>query len=350
MLKNLLPIALLSFWCCCTPARISKPFVSEPANDAPRPVSSIYHVTADAKPESLLVHAEVDIDFQNLSSDTLRTLALVQSLNTGTERPAKVQFSRIDNLLLDGASVSVAATYSDSPIIRLVLPSPLKRGERAALSFSLVAKVAPAGRSIYGASECTRFADWLPRVTGWSTPPTRQFSMQAGPADFDVSLTVDSGLFVVASGELLNDKELLGMVPNVDTIMADVINKPYAADGYVFSRLPSKNGKDTYVWRDRFNRGFDFLVLNGYLLDRGRKGDFAVESYYPQELAAVWKHQLVAKDLDYLRSAPLPIGALPDRPLRLVIAGERSSRFSSAIQLLSTELKKPKFLPPQEAR
>lgn len=345
MLKYLVPIALLLILCCCGPTRISKPSVSDRLNDAPRPVSSVYHVTADVKPESLLVHAEVDIDFQNLSSDTLRTLALVQPLNIGTKRPAKEQYSRIDSLLLDGAPVSVAATFSDSPMIRLVLPSTLKRGERAALSFSLAAKVTTAGRSIYGASECTRFTDWLPRVTGWGTPPTDLLSMQAELADFDVSLTVDSGLFVVAPGELLNDKELLGMIPNVDTIMADVINKPYAADGYVFSRLPSKNGRDTYVWRKRFSRSFNFLALKGYLLDRGRGGNLAVESYYPEELAAVWQYKLVAKGSDYLKSAPLPTGDFSAGPLRLVVAGKRSQWFSSNVQLLSSKMKKPKLVP-----
>ncbi len=346
MIKYLISFTLILFCNGCAPTRIPQMSAADRANEAPQPVSSIYHIVADIIPESLLVRARVEIDFQNLTADTLHRLTLIQPINVRDKHHTGERGSHIDSMCLNGAPVPVAEV-ADSALIPFSLPSPLKQGERVAVSFSVTARISADSRWWLGRSECVRFVNWLPHITGWGKASGNRPKREAEPADYGIEMTIDSGLLVVASGELLNDKELLGMVPSADSVFVDVIHNPYSADGYVFSRLPARNGKDTYVWRARFIRGFDFLVLGDYLLDRGRKGDLVVESYYPRERALVHQDRVVADGLQSYSQTSAVTGFAPNRPLRLVVAGTRTIWFSSNVQLLSAKGKRPKFLPLQ---
>lgn len=342
-----MPIAAALIACSCGTPRNATIALAESDSSAPQPVFTNYHVTAVARPESLLVRADVDIDFQNISSDTLRAVWIVQPLNNRHDNRAAGQSSHIDSVLIDEAPVSSLLITGNDSLIRIPLPASLNQGERVAVSLKVTARMAESSRSLSDESACVCFSDWLPKVVARPKGPGESGEWLAEPADYDVDITVDSGLLVVAPGDLLNDKQLFGMVPNADSIFIDVLHKPYASDGYTFSRLPSDNGEDTYVWRLRYAQSFDFLVLRNYLLDRARKGRLLIESYYPRAQAEIWQRRVAAKGLKYFKASFSPTSAEQARPLKLVVAGNRSGWFTRDIQLVAAGSKKLKLISPK---
>ena len=281
------------------------------------------------------MRAEIEIDVQNIYNDSFSSLVLSPWPREEKKGIIKGQSCEIERLALNGTLVQSARYGSDRSVVVVPLPSTLRPQERVAVSMSVVARTAAGNRWTHKSAEAIQFTDWLPRVVlGAGQPVTKRMTFPDHPADFEVSLTIDSGWFVVAPGELLNDKSLIGMMPNFDTVMVDVMHDPYIADGYAFSRLPSVQGRDTYVLRRRYNRGYDFLVLRGYLLDRGRRGDETVNAYYPQELASKWKYRLVDMGFGLNRSDQTGGLSASNESTKVVAVGKKSKWYSSGIRLI----------------
>jgi hypothetical protein len=334
MVKLLTPIMLVLL-CSCGSNRKLQPPIERKSAEAPRPVTSVYRITATVIPESLLVRAQVEIDVQNVSADTVTSLTIIQPLAVAGKNKSGGRSSRVERLALNGSEIQLDSVSFSSSNIPIPLATPLRHSERAALSLSMVARIDDAGRPTYKYAECLQYSGWLPFVVLGELKPGHAELPAPDPADFEVSLTIDSGWFVVAPGELLNTKALFGVLPNFDTVMVDVIHAPYIADGYTFSRLPSERGRDTYVLRKRYNRGYDFLILKGYLLDRARSGDYSIDAYYPDELRSRWQYRLIDIGVVNLKNRVF-VGRLnSSESLKLVFGGKRSPWLAPDILLLT---------------
>jgi len=334
MLRSLNLIAALLF-CSCITAENHVHAGAERADSAPKTVASVYHISARVIPESLLIRADIDIDVQNIYRDSFNLLWLA-SAPEKTRRETG-QYCKINRLEVNGAPVRSAGFSADSSTALVRLASPLGPGERVAVSQSIVAKMTEADRWAYSDAEGIQFKSWLPRVVLGSGQPDKKLTFVDEPSDFEVSISIDSDWFVVAPGELLNDKALLGAMPNSDTILTDVIHHPYAADGYAFSRLPSENGRDTYEYRKRYNRGYDLLVLNGYLLDRANRGERKIEAYYPVELGKKWQGRLLQQSISKSNFARYSKALQHRDPLKLVVVGKKSTQYGSGVWLIKAK-------------
>lgn len=331
-MSKLVPSILLLIFCSCSSAKRDQSQAERPLSDTPKRVASVYRISAFVIPESLLVRAEIEIDVQNIYSDSFDLFWFAAAPEN--RRREGGQSCRINQLEVNGAPVKSDGFSEDSSTALVKLPLPLAPGQRVAVSFSLDAKMTDNDRWDYSNATGILFRNWLPRVILGSDQVRRPISFVDLPSDFEISVSIDSGWFVVAPGELLNDKSLLGMMPSFDTVMVDVMHNPYVADGYVFSRLPSEQGRDTYVMRRRYNRGYDFLVLRGYILDRGRRGDETVNAYYPQELASKWKYRLIDIGFGLNRSDQTQGLGASSESTKIVAVGKKSKWYSSGIRLI----------------
>lgn len=328
---KLLPI-LAALFISCSHSAPSKTTAERRLDSAPKPVASVYRINATVIPESLLVRAEIEIDVQNIYRDSINLLWLA----TAPEKTRREtgQHCKMLTLEMNGQSVQPEAFSGDSSTALIKLPATLKPGERVAISQTIVSTMIASDQWSSLTAQGLLVRNWLPRVVPGFAQADKKMSFTDEPSDFEISITIDSGWFVVAPGELLNDKALLGAMPNNDTILTDVIHRPYQADGFTFSRLPSENGYDTYIYRKRYSRGYDFLVLKGYRLDRANRGDRKIEAYYPAELAKKWQGRLVKQSLSKSNFARYGQDLQPRDPLKLVVIGKKSFRYSSGVWLI----------------
>jgi len=164
------------------------------------------------------------------------------------------------------------------------------------------------------------------------------------PADYFVTLIVDSGYLVVAPGELLNDKELLGALPANDTIMPDIMNHPMREGGYTYGRLPATKGRDSYVWLSRSRRDFSLCILHDYLVDRARTGEHSIDVFYPPSQVNLWQKHVAERTQAFIRICDTVIGPDVQTSVRIVADPSRDDSSPDGIIHIPTEIRDRKLL------
>ncbi len=274
-----------------------------------------YTLRASILPESLLVVAEMELQFRNTGNRNLAEICLLLP-------PPKRARCRIDSVLYRGAPLPDSLTNMNHSTIRISLPGDLPPGETGIL--------------------LTSFRSWL--VTSLSTPLTgqplefhrwfplmcvyRQDQWFRGcrtncgdwQADFNVALEIDSMYSIAHGGELLNEKEHYGLLPRPagDTVLVD-ISARHSRDfeGRPFEPQFPDRRKQYYLRAQRLT-GFPFLVSAGFTRDRVYHGDLLIEVCYTARTKDTWRGLVARAAADLIGRYEDWLGDFPHGYLTIV--------------------------------
>lgn len=265
-------------------AAASPAFAQHPTDKGPFTQSLIrpqvsYVTHARLKLDSALVRATMEFDYRIQSQSRELRLQF-----PGGGRQGKAVGS-IDSLLLNGVP---APGIRNDTSRDLSVPLPSDLGSQSTvhvlLSYTCPAQVRQSrktGLTIY----C--LDNWYPRIP---VEAARAVSFRdrglfalalAEPAEYAVSLTVDSGWIAAANGELLNEKEVLGVLPrDRDTIAVDALHHLEREGGILLGSTPEQSSVRTWEWQSEHASNFSIVVAKGWALDRIVSDNTVVDLFY----------------------------------------------------------------------
>jgi hypothetical protein len=244
--------AVILFFFCLVPAvRGQHRHDKEPSDRIGVRPPVTYAIHALLKPESLLVRAEMEIDYRNTAGSTLADLPLIFS-TAGTNSHI---VGTIDSVLVNGEPIP--NLRHDTAVTSSVrLPSPLRPGESTHLLLSFTGavstmRVSGSGEPVYCLS------DWYPRIAGVTS------------ARCAVALTVDSSFLAAGTGELVNEKEVFGVLPRYrDTILVDPPGHVERLGGLTLGRSAAEGGRRVWIWRSEQSPLFSAAASRDWTFDR----------------------------------------------------------------------------------
>jgi Peptidase family M1 domain len=247
-----------------------------------------YVVQAELEPATATVHGHARMTFDNRSPQVLQDLVVY--LRQNLHRPDAIRNTAvaitggmtIEHLTVDGSDLAKNAYHAAGTTLDVHLPHRVEHGESVTLAMDFAFVVPPAGGAPRMGQEDHHvfyLGYWYPQfavyddVGGWVAEPylgTSEFYMDY--ADYDVSLTAPVNWLVRATGELVNEKEVLTDAERVALAKAAtaeaVVHVLTAADvqqGKV--TRAAESGKLTWHFQARNVRDFAVSASDRYVWD-----------------------------------------------------------------------------------
>lgn len=286
-----------------------------------------YNIAAKLDADKKEISASVEIDYTNNSFDNLGFLWLQMDQNLfkkdsrgnavvpvsgsrngahGEDFDGGYKISSIEILSENGKSVKVTPTYTVSDTrMQVDLPQKLKaKGGVIKLKINYSFTAPDYGSDRMGVNETKNgkvftIAQWFPRmcvyddIMGWNTLPylgAGEFYLEYG--NITAELTVPSNHYVVASGELLNSKEMYTSAQNKLWDQARNSDKTVTIRSAEEVNAAPKNASGTKTWKFKIENARDFAWASSpaFILDAAKinlpdgKKSLAI-SAYPVESA-----------------------------------------------------------------
>jgi len=288
-----------------------------------------YDIDARLDPENGLLSGSETIRFHNRSPRTLPVLQLYLHQNIhqeGVARNRAVEVTggvRLERVQSDGMDLLPATNYRDAGYLEMGgnllvrLPEPLEPGAVAELEvdWSFYVPQNGAGRMGHTNREMYFLAYWFPKVAvlddlrGWDAEPYQGAEFYEGYGDYRVRLTVPNGWTLMATGDLMNPREVLSprtvarmeAAATADTIV-EIATREDLETGTVTQH--SESGALTYRFEAENVRDFTWTTSNRQLwkgtsaLVPDRDGDgeddrVAIHSFYREYRAPLWDRQVL---------------------------------------------------------
>lgn len=325
-----------------------------------------YLLQAELLPQEGLIRGWMDINWTNLSSDTIRSICLDFGFSPYDDT-TRFDFYSVDyangikNRLTDGRenycwldSVLYQAARLDQParmrgrsLLELPLPVPIYPGQAGPLSISFETRFKPIADSSASNSLWLPIPQWFPQVAHyvdgeWQSTADLEATDDRPMASFAISLSVDSSFHITGSGELMNEKEHFGTLPfpSGDTVNVDVTSFLFAFTPDIPYRPKFAGGKKSYHFRLLNGNNFPILLSKQFRMDRAQVDGQLIEIVYPPEAAAGWREKVgiearialiaLSDKLGYypypiLRIVALPEGEASLGPREMIFLSERIS-------------------------
>ncbi|MFQ5452694.1 MAG: M1 family aminopeptidase [Candidatus Zixiibacteriota bacterium] len=296
---------------------------------------ALYTIKAEIIPDSSLVRAELELQYTNYSEDTLKEIYFHLALNsTGPnsymeQRYLQVEdssiyklaadergYCRIDSILYLGVPLKYDQLLYDNTILKINLPKAIYQGETG---FFLIAFEAKLPRHSLDDSHLLQFTNWYPQVCvyknglwynqqqmGWNDSYS-EF------ANYNVELIIDSLYSIAHCGNLINEKEHYGLLPEADsdTIYIDYINKASQnLDSGKYQPL-FKDGIKHYFIKETKAANFSFLVGDNFNRDLTGANQLAIEVCYNDNTKINWSHHVAETSQLLVREFEKYLGRFP---------------------------------------
>ncbi len=312
------------------PGVLSRP-QAERRQDVLLPIPHIiYTIRAKVVPESTLVRGQMEVEYENVSDDTLAQIWF--NLNP------RGSF-HLDSILYYGAPLPDSMVLIDDSLMRVILPQKLAPGKSGFFLLAFETGLPPSAGSID--DEPILFADWHPSVCPYRDGRRLTGGQSGLGADireytlYNVVLRIDSAWSIVHPGELINEKEHYGLLPRLhdDTILVDIVGRySYGPDNTRYNaEFPS--GIKQYLVRVRTSTDLVFAAHPDFVRDRTIAGKVAIEVCYPRKLQTTWAAFVARSTVALVRQYEQVLGEYPHRRLTIVAAHARQHG-SSARQLV----------------
>jgi len=290
-----------------------------------------YRITAQLDTAKQTIVGDEEIQYENRSPDTLRTVWLQLDQNLfASGAPSSVpikptasgnfaggfQIGRITERTQNGVLPLTAKTTGT--VMRADLTRPLAPGKTTFIQISysfLIPEdgVNRMGRRRFAGGWTYTIGQWYPRlavyddIRGWNLDPylgQGEFYLEFG--GFDVAITVPSGFTVAATGELQNSIDVLTSDERTrleaarrsdSTIRVRVPNRPASSS----PRCASGAGH-TCTWRFHADsvRDFAWAASSAFTWDATGGDGILFQSFYNREASADWRYAA-----DYMRKTIL---------------------------------------------
>lgn len=292
-------------------------------------VYSEYDLNARLDPASGLLSGTGTIQFHNRSPMAVPVLQLFLHQNLhkeGVIRNRAVEVTggvRLERVRVEGEDLLPARGFQEpgylerGGILYIRTPEPVAPGATVEMevSWSFLVPQNGAGRMGHSDREMYFLAYWFPKVAvlddlrGWDAEPYQGAEFYEGYGDYRVSLTVPNGWTVMATGELLNPRDVysprtvakMEAAAVADTIV-EIATREDVESGRV-TRL-SETGALTYRFQAANVRDFTWTASNKQIwkgtsaLVPDRDGDgqddrVAIHSFYREYRAPLWEEQVL---------------------------------------------------------
>ena len=318
-----------------------------------------YLIRASVVPDSALVRGQVDIQYQNLSSDTIKQLYLdlgrssypagmkVDFYGTGAGGvPARGKagssraYTIVDSLLYRAARLDEPPVMITDSIMQLTLPVGIGPGETGELLVLFESRLTKAGRLGVTWDSWFIARRWFPRLaapeaTCDGRPLVVGPTIGNGPARYDVMLKIDSSFTLIAPGELLNEKLHYGTFEQAesDTVFADVLSHMFAFSKKQTYTPSFESGIKDYYFLLPSGFAFPLVVARDVKLDRAYAGDLPVEVYYPENMAGIIQRRVAKVARRLADKFQQRLGTFPF-PKLMVVAQDRSCVLDGVHELI----------------
>ncbi|MEE8576315.1 MAG: hypothetical protein V3T31_03590 [candidate division Zixibacteria bacterium] len=106
------------------------------------------------------------------------------------------------------------------------------------------------------------------------------------PAAFRISLSVDSSMRAFAPGELLNEKEMYGLMPENEGVFIDLTASPKAADNLTPYSPVFEDGIRRYLFDSRYSTAVPLFISESVRLDRVIGNGLTISFYASSDQSA----------------------------------------------------------------
>ncbi len=274
-----------------------------PDDPVPYPSAVRYSIRAEAVPDSHLIRGLADVVVENRSDTAIRGLYLESvepvcylyrppgeelrsPLATAEQCYGSPPRCRIDSILYRGVPVE-SDRVGGAHGLQIQLEEPIPPGQVGFFIISFSTELKAANSS----TDLSVLDNWLPKVMAWKEherlDPSTPWAERAVPEQFDIDLwlQVDSSYDLAAPGELMNHRELYGLLPEAveDSIYVDVVNR-YQPERYGSTFEPAyESGRKAFYIRQHNTTGVPLIFGAGLKRDRTKVGATIVEHVYPGE-------------------------------------------------------------------
>jgi len=312
---------------------------------------TLYSIKAEIVPDSLIVRGRVEINYRNLSDDALNEVYFdlgyhtyatghepdLTSLtfdDTLTERLRALDhgYCRIDTLLYNVAPLHKnPEMVGDSSLMKVFLPSPIAPGGEGFFIVVFETRLETGQRIPDFPREVLTVDNWHPVMLvyedgRWHTDkkPVRE-SRMTDYSVYRVGLRIDSAYSIIGSGHFLNEREHYGFLPKIveDSVYIDIINRQEIfAPGRVYQPVFEKGYKE-YSWRTQGVRGFPFVIVKDFSIDRAETNQTLITVAYTPKKTDFWRSVVVNSARDIIESMSDVLGRYPYRELTVVTGSNR---------------------------
>lgn len=307
-----------------------------------------YQLQAELLPREGLIRGWMDINWTNLSNDTIRSISLdfgfspyddsttfdfhavtyaglTRANLTGDRR----SYCWLDSVLYQAARLDQPARMSGSSLMELPLPRPIYPGQSGPLAISFETRFKPIADSAATNSLWLPITQWFPHVALYANGRWRSTADLEGTDDhalasYAISLSVDSAFHIIGSGELMNEKEHFGTmrVPKGDTVNVNVTSFLYAFNPDHPYVPKFEGGKKGYHFRLLNGNNFPILLAKQIRIDRAQVDGQQLEIVYPFSVAAAWRRRVGTEARTAFAALSDKLGHYPYPVLRIVALPE----------------------------
>lgn len=262
------------------------------------------------------ISADAEIEFRNDSDSSVSALWLLLPDEVGPDGMG-AHFS-IDSLLLQGVPQHLASLVTAGRLLRV--PVQMMPGDRTHL-------LIPFTRDFEGSRASGRHVDgrhfrrWYPQVIRAPIMPASEGGLLHNPvplvANYRVALKTDTSFWLIGPGELRNDREVFGVLPDRGDTIVPNIQQSSLSDQNIL-----RQGE--FYWLARSLQNFDIVSMRNPTIDRVVSASAKLTLYYSaQSLRHREEINTLAKRISYFYQKNL--GSPANQQTAIVIAGIRNS-------------------------
>jgi|GEM_PF-3450388 len=293
-----------------------------------------YSFDLQAVPDSALIRGRIEINYRNETTDTLREVQLSAAvpiymatrIDSTTGEPDSIYANWIaklpersrrtcvlDSLLFRGVPLQSHEIAIKENILTIKLPVEIPPGQRVFLMGTLTS----IATTITEPCDLVELDRWYPSVRRfhegvWDT-------LNAELARFNVRLEVDSSWDVGHPGELINDKEHYGLLPDLrnDSVYVDIVNQYQQSLGGRVYVPEFEGGRKRYTVHVDNALDFPLLFADELLRDRVVVDSVMIEVCYPPELEELWSRGVARIARELIRGSAKALGKPTHRIYRI---------------------------------
>jgi hypothetical protein len=239
-----------------------------------------FHGTYD--PATCSLHGLQELEFRNPADTVLGNLSLTYSADWSLT---------LDSILLFGTPLDVSDIVQESNAMHLRLTQPIPPHQVGFLLLSFTRKKVTTTRH---ANRADLWQDWLPgvAVTLDGQPVTNDCGELTRVSTRSyVNISIDSSLRIYAGGELINEKEMYGLLPTDRVLLEDIARLGLAAD-YQTPYAPTfPDGTRRYLLKCETDPTCPMLVGTPTRVDRVTIDSLTIDIVQPRSVSSQEAHR-----------------------------------------------------------
>lgn len=260
------------------------------------------------EPATRTIRGLQELEYRNLTPESLTHLMLLI--------PSYCTF-HLDSILLYGVPLDRGDIGQSESRLELQLPMAVPAGQAAVFLISFSEEIAAGSRVKPGESH-ELWSGWLPRVALQNDKEKLDTcgDLRVVSTRTYVDLTVDSSLRVYAGGELINDKEMYGLLPS-QPLVEHIAARGLAADFQTPYVPVFANGRRQYFFRFELDSDCPVLIGAEARVDRIQSDSLTLEIVHPIRVSEITAHRFSEEVLAVIGCLRSHFG--PGPPLRVMI-------------------------------